>query len=515
MTVGQWIAAFVGVVWIRMFLEGFSSPSVMGHVHSDVYALAHHTTFYLAVILTSIVVIGGLLGMRIVPMSRAVIFILPVIWLPPLIDLTYGGAQMTYIYTPSLSAVLENYVTYFGPLGNGGATVGMRMVIALLMLLFGAYVYVSSKSLVKAFVAAWLQYTVIFLIGVLPSLVALIVPSHDFFTAVHQSVVPRSFAHPSENYSTYRTLEVLFDAALLKMLYLILFAASVMWVRLASPRVFWAMVRNLRAERILHYVVMFALGVLIALSAGAGIGGAFFDVVTIVVAVCSMIAACMFAIITNDLEDESIDRISNTDRPLVTGALTREVMKDGALVALLLTLFGGLALGSYALFWLSTFTAAYYVYSVSPLRLKRVPILSSFLIGIASIAFMLLGFYLVSLDQTYAAFPERIVFLVVAFMTLFSNFRDLKDIEGDRAAGIKTLPVLLGDRRARRVMGIMTVGAYALVPLCIPVQSLWVPSLIAGALSWHVLEQGRSEKAIFLIYFAYLAVLVATLYLTA
>jgi 4-hydroxybenzoate polyprenyltransferase len=257
---------------------------------------------------------------------------------------------------------------------------------------------------------------------------------------------------------------------------------------------------------------MFVLGVFVALSSGVMISWVFLDLVTFLVALCSMISACIFAIITNDLVDESIDRISNPERPLVTGALTTEIMRDGARIALLSTLLGGLALGSYALFWLSVFTAAYYVYSAPPLRLKRVPVLSSFFIGLASVSFMLLGFYLVSYDQTLLAFPGRLAFLVVASMMLLTNVRDLKDIDGDRAAGINTLPVILGDRRARRIMGIMALGAYALVPLCIPVRSLWVPSLIAGLGSWYLLEKGRTERAIFSVYFVYLVGLVAMLY---
>ncbi len=514
MTVAQWLTAFVGIIWIRIFLEGFSSPSMTGYFQTDIYALSHYLIFFIAAVLTSIVVIGGSLSIPLIPMTRAVIFILPILWLPPLIDLTYGGAQMTYIYTSNIQTFVTYYLTYFGPMGSG-ATLGLRIELGILIVLFGGYVYLHTKSVTYALVGAWLQYTLIFLFGSLPSLVALIVPSKDFFIAIQQSIIPRSFSHPSEIYTAYRTLELLFDAALTKMLYVLLVIASVLWIRLALPDSFTAIVKNLRSERMFHFLLMFVFGILLALSSGVVVEWVFFDLITILVAFLSMVTACVFAIITNDLADESIDQISNAERPLVTGALTREMMRDGALISLLLTLFGGLALGSYALFWLGVFTAAYYVYSVPPLRLKRIPVFSSFFIGLASAAFMLLGFYLVSYDQTLLAFPGRVVFLVVASMMLLTNVRDLKDIEGDRAAGINTLPVLLGDRRARRVMGVMTVGAYVLVPLCIPVQSLWVPSLIAGALSWHVLEQGRSEKAIFLIYFSYLAVLVTTLYLTA
>jgi 4-hydroxybenzoate polyprenyltransferase len=287
-------------------------------------------------------------------------------------------------------------------------------------------------------------------------------------------------------------------------LYLILFASGAVWLYRVQGRAVRALVGNINPERLVHFLVFFALGGGIAFYQGAHIAWTALDFVTITVAVLTIIFTGMFAMVTNDLVDEPIDAISNKDRPLITGAITKDMMRDVLLLTGLMALFGALALGSYTLFWVLIFTAAYYIYSVPPLRLKRVPLLASVFIGIATLAVMLLGFFLVSADRAVTAFPAPFALLVVLFMMFISNVRDLKDIEGDAAAGIRTLPTILGERRSRMVIGAMMFVAYALVPLFIPRLVLWLPSLIAGFLSWTGLVHGKGEKFVFPLYFLYL-----------
>jgi 4-hydroxybenzoate polyprenyltransferase len=70
------------------------------------------------------------------------------------------------------------------------------------------------------------------------------------------------------------------------------------------------------------------------------------------------------------------------------------------------------------------------------------------------------------------------------------NFIDLKDYEGDRRAGIFTLPVLLGLRRAQWLLAVLFVALYPLVPwLAGEPRLLWacVPAgLLAPFWCWPV-----------------------------
>jgi 4-hydroxybenzoate polyprenyltransferase len=272
-----------------------------------------------------------------------------------------------------------------------------------------------------------------------------------------------------------------------------------------------AVLKNIRPERLAHFFIFGILGGLIALAEGSKINWTVLDFITIAVAVFTIAFAWIFAVVVNDIVDEHIDAISNADRPLITGALSLEMMKNVAFVSGVMMFAGALALGSYATFWILLFSVSYYIYSAPPLRLKRVPILSSAFIGVSTLAIMMLGFFLISANQALAAFPTPIALLVILFMTTITNVRDLKDIKGDAAAGIWTLPTLLGDRRSRVVIGAMVFIAYALVPLLIPIPILWAPSLIAGGASWAGLVRGMGERFVFPLYFLYLISVVSLL----
>lgn len=507
MSVLGWLMGFAGWLWVRYFLEAFSSPNVSGYLPSDLPTLLHYALFYIATIMVTVVVVGAVTRIPSLSMMHMVIYLLPIMWLAPLIDLAFGGAHMTYLFAATPTILFADFFTYFGPLTGSGVTLGMRIELGLFFLVLGGYVYLHTKRLSTALIGVLGGYISVFLIGSLPSLITFFLPTvadGSLRTALQSSLISHDFLHPAEMHSAYRTFELFFDAMMAQALYVISVIFGIVWLYRTRKDVVVAMLQNIRAERVAHFLVMVLLGGFIALSAGSKINWTILDVTTVVVASFTVIFACMFAIVANDLVDEPIDAISNTERPLVTGALTRDMMRDAGLVCGLMTLVGALTLGSYATFWILVFSAAYYIYSVPPLRLKRVPILASLLIGFATLALMLFGFFLVSTNQALGAFPAPIALLVVLFMTLVANIRDLKDIEGDTVAGVWTLPTLLGDRRARMVIGAMTFIASTLVPIFIPIPVLWIPSLIAGAVSWVGLISGKGERFVFSLYFVYL-----------
>lgn len=512
MSVSLWISAFVGVVAIRFFLEIFSSPTIDGAVLITGPALLHVGLFFLASVFLSVILAHRIAGIPLPQLTRSVLFVLPIMWLAPAIDIPMGGGRMAYLFNLSPSTAISYFFQYFGPLALASeVTVGQRIELLLLILLFGGYVYIQTRRLMAAVGVMIGQYALLFVLAILPSIMGWMLPSGDFFATLPSTLFARSFTYGVDLNNMAFVVERFFDVAMAQLFYLVFCMVFLYWSRGAAHRVYRAVVDNLRPERMFHFGLMVLLGVLLALSSGAVIAGSVFDAITLGVAVFVVLFACLFAIVMNDLVDEPIDRVSNTERPLVTGKLTKSDMHDLALVFGLFTAVGAGTLGLHAFGWVSVFTASYYIYSVPPLRLKRIPLFSSLLIGVASLAFLLLGFYLVMPVRSLVVFPGAIGLLLVISMTLITNVRDLKDIEGDAAAGIKTIPTLLGDIRARQMMSIMTAVAYLLVPIFIPVTLLWPPSLAAAGLSGYTLLSGKGEKPIFMIYFGYIAVLVAVL----
>ncbi|MBL0016304.1 MAG: UbiA family prenyltransferase [Bacteroidetes bacterium] len=100
------------------------------------------------------------------------------------------------------------------------------------------------------------------------------------------------------------------------------------------------------------------------------------------------------------------------------------------------------------------------------------------------------------------------VFILVP-LSLAANFIDLKDIAGDKATGVATLPVLLGERNARLVIALATLATYVMGGILLDV--VWPYPLNAGAALLHIYFLYRkpyNEKLIFPLLLASLSGLV-------
>lgn len=80
----------------------------------------------------------------------------------------------------------------------------------------------------------------------------------------------------------------------------------------------------------------------------------------------------------------------------------------------------------------------------------------------------------------------------------------MKDIEGDKTAGIKTVPLLFGDIWGLRVVGIFTGLAFLLVPIFLNTYILLAPAIPAALIAYYFINKKPfKEKYIFRTYFAF------------
>ena len=143
-----------------------------------------------------------------------------------------------------------------------------------------------------------------------------------------------------------------------------------------------------------------------------------------------------------------------------------------------------------------------------PLRLKRVPVLSSFLIAVACLVTILAGFFFASADKKIQTFPIFASMGILVLFTLEANFKDMKDIEGDERDGVLTLPVLFKENGSR-VVGVCLALSFLLAPIFLSFYALYilaVPSAIVGYKL--VTKKPYSEKPIFMLHFIFLLGLV-------
>ena len=155
---------------------------------------------------------------------------------------------------------------------------------------------------------------------------------------------------------------------------------------------------------------------------------------------------CAAGNIVNDLVDIKTDRVNRPDRVLVRGSLSRRYALVLSIVFNVLALVLAVAISIPMTIVAAVTIALLYGYNY---RFKRIPLLGNLVISLlAGLTFITGG---VAVDY-YVTFYLPGPMIAAMFAFLFHMVReivkDVQDIEGDRAAGIKTLPQVIGEQRS-------------------------------------------------------------------
>ncbi|GGL87962.1 MULTISPECIES: UbiA family prenyltransferase [Micromonospora] len=182
------------------------------------------------------------------------------------------------------------------------------------------------------------------------------------------------------------------------------------------------------------------------------------------------LCATWFVYLLNGLNDQVEDRRNGSHRPLATGALptaaARRIAVGLAAAALLLGAAVSLRLAGLV----AVMLLLGWLYSAGP-RPQKGNMLGFVLVVAAGGVVT----YLAGSAAAGGLFEPELVVLMLAmsmWMALAGTTKDLSDVAGDRAAGRRTLPVLLGDHGARRLMaalvalagGVLLIGALLVTP---------------------------------------------------
>jgi homogentisate phytyltransferase/homogentisate geranylgeranyltransferase len=185
------------------------------------------------------------------------------------------------------------------------------------------------------------------------------------------------------------------------------------------------------------------------------------------------LAANIYIVGLNQIEDVEIDRINKPHLPIASGEFS---LKDAAWIvslagglSLVLAVLGGKFLLATVLFSVLIGTA----YSLPPIRLKRFPLWASLCILSVRGAIVNLGLFLHYTDQL--GLPLHIpgkLWALTAFVLLFSIviaiFKDIPDLEGDRQFNITTFTVQLGQARVYQLARILLSLCYVGMILSLP-----------------------------------------------
>lgn len=152
------------------------------------------------------------------------------------------------------------------------------------------------------------------------------------------------------------------------------------------------------------------------------------------------------------------------------------------------------------------FAAVLVIYSVKLLpksfrfrRLKEVPFVKN--LSVAAAYSMLVVFSMMAYSSVYWREAALVFWSLLGINVFISTvIPDIRDIEGDRAAGIRTLPVILGGSKSRKLLlGVNTLGLIILAAsihtgtLLITAGVLFLSQMLEYAIIW-LSKQERADK---------------------
>jgi len=176
----------------------------------------------------------------------------------------------------------------------------------------------------------------------------------------------------------------------------------------------------------------------------------------------------------NDIYDLDIDRVNKPKRPLPAGVLSVRAAWAQYFFLAAAAIFISLFLPRLAMVWVIAWVILLHLYSA---RLKRMYLAGNVLVAAVGASGFLLGAYAGG-DIRTGVLPAAYTFLFIMGREIV---KDAVDVEGDRACGAKTFPIISGVRPA------LVTAAAIFAALCIGFPLPTVLGIYSGMYGWIML----------------------------
>lgn len=516
LSVSLFCALFLAIALARTSLELFL---VDGDAAPEAYF--HYTMFYMAVFLAVAVILSVISGERVGRTSKAVLFAFLIILLPPIIDFLLSWAIVGH---PALSMfkiayprgdhqfLLKSFSSFL--MNTEGISPGMLFEILAVVALSFLYVFSKTSSAFRAFLASFLIYSAIVLHGFIPALTveefsSSPLPKASTYAEAPQigsafSVASRAIMNtPQKSESGLSTVQMYFAISI---------ALSLCaWFFLYDNSKFRSFFSGIQLTRLLHYLILAAGGM--ALAGLFSIPASNMPLPNILMAFLSLSSAFLFAASVNDIFDKNIDAVSNTKRPIPSGSLSRDELLLISGFALSFSLVASLAASFSMFISVLTYSCLALIYSVPPIRLRLYPF-SSTVIALCSLAAVIAGASAIPSASSAAplsfskiGFPFSIALFVS--IALGANFKDLKDLDGDRKDGVQNAITLFGKGNERLAAALFLFLAFISFPILVLPDFLLLSAFLGAAAAISILKLKNPEPFVFLAYFVLVLLIIA------
>ncbi len=168
--------------------------------------------------------------------------------------------------------------------------------------------------------------------------------------------------------------------------------------------------------------------------------------------------------VINDYFDVEIDKINRPKRPIPSGKVKRQNALNYFILLTAISLVLSYFVSLHFLYMAIANSIVSFVYSW---KLKKTPFIGNVAVSWLAASTFMAGALIA--HTFYSLAPAVMILALIAFLGTLSReiFKDMEDVEGDKKAGAKTLPIAIGGKKAGIVAVAITI--IAILSLLLPV----------------------------------------------
>lgn len=500
------------VILLRIFIENFLNTSVNGKIFPW-QGIAHATLYFFSVFFAFAISVYFFTKDSFKKIFAYLVKVFTFILVVPFVDyFVYGKVDLRYLMVKS-DEILPTYFTLMNPLSKGIVTSGQYIAVLGIFAYLAHYVYKKTKNYLNSCLAIFFCYTFLFLCATIPSfLISFSLNQTNDPTGIYGKILSESW-YLNMSQSTVFFEKAVFintiahELSMARIYFLIILVQLFIFLYNSN---FWKKIKtNLRLSRIFYWTVISITGMIMAQKIFGDINlSNSINVISIVFYFCVLVLNIWLAVSVNDLEDMSLDKISNKTRPLAGGAITVNDWQKIQFILIVLLIIGLMLLNISTALPLILVQLLYYIYSTGPYKLKRHFLTASLTSGLGAIMVSMSGFFFVSPSQNLNDLPIKAFAAIGIIFALLSNFKDLKDYEGDLACKIKTIPVIFGFKKAKYIIVSFWIAVLFWIALFFEDKVITIFSIATSLIVFYLFTKKKyQEKYIILVFLLYTAVL--------
>ncbi len=489
---------FLSLIFLRVFVEKFLAVSRETDIYSTILEFVHNVLFFSIIFLIVWIFLAFFLKINPKEMINLFLWGSFLIIFPPVLDMIKTGGEVywSFYLLSSFDDLISQFLSVFGHLPSGIMYFGTKIVFILAVIMLAIFVLYKTKSFIKTITSALVVYILIFFMCAFPTIfffVYSIVTGGMRIEDVQGFNVAQFFIGNSKIFGIEaENLSYAFIYRLDFVLYpFLIILLTVIFLMIDKKKVY-AVIGNSRWPQVLYHFGLFLVGIAFGVFKNPENFSlnmfSFFAIVTLLLGIFFSWKA---SVVVNDFYDQKTDVITNPNRPLSGKTIPPEEYRSLGVMFFILALLAGIIVGFKFFFIFFTYQTVAWIYSAEPFRLKRFPIIATLVSSFALILIFFMGYIMLCQDQTTNNIPFGIIILMVIAYTISIPLKDFKDIEGDKADGVKTIPVIFGEKNGRIIVASGIFISFVLSVFLLNEKKLFFWAVIFGIINYIIVVSNK------------------------